>query len=341
MASKIFPYFYLQASIFYYLEQMLYSFVKIIARAALKFYCRDIQINKKEFLKCDGPLMLAANHPNSFLDAIILCTIFDKPVYSLARGDAFKGSTITKILIALKMLPVYRISEGVENLEGNYQTFDQCKKIFKQNGIVLIFSEGLCVNEWHLRPLKKGTARLAISTWADGIPLKVLPVGINYNSFKTFGKNVRLFFGDFITANDIDLLAGNGKTIQAFNANLQQQLASFVFEIAAADKATLKEKFYVHQSAVKKAVLFLPSVIGWLLHAPLYYPVKFFVTKKTTDTDHFDSVVVAILFLAYPLYLLLIVGLVLEFTGSWYALLMLLLIPLSGRTCLLLKNQLN
>ena len=151
---------------------MLYSFVKIIARLAIHIYCRDIAINKKELLQHEGPLLLAVNHPNSFLDAIILCTLFDKPVYSLARGDAFKNKFFATLLYNFKMFPVYRVSEGVENLEENYKTFDLCKNIFRQNGIVLMFSEGRCINEWHLRPLKKGTARLAISSWEDGIDRK-------------------------------------------------------------------------------------------------------------------------------------------------------------------------
>ena len=58
----------------------------------------------------------------------------------------------------MNMFPVYRISEGAENLENNYDTFESCKEIFKKNGIVLIFSEGRCINEWRLRPLKKGTS---------------------------------------------------------------------------------------------------------------------------------------------------------------------------------------
>ena len=42
------------------------------------------------------------------------------------------------------MFPVYRTSEGVENLGINYETFDECKNIFKKNGVVLIFSEAKC-----------------------------------------------------------------------------------------------------------------------------------------------------------------------------------------------------
>lgn len=319
---------------------MLYRFVKIIARTAIHFYCRDLQINKKELLSHNGPLMLAANHPNSFLDAIILCTIFDKPVYSLARGDAFNGKLISKILVALKLLPVYRVSEGVENLEENYKTFDQCKEIFKQDGIVLIFSEGRCINEWRLRPLKKGTARLAISSWAEGIPLKVLPVAINYSSFEKFGKNIRMFFGEFITVNDIDPTNGSGRTIQAFNANLQQQLSPYVFEIDEQNKGKLREIFYVKQDFIKRALLLLPAAAGWLLHAPLYYPAKRFVISKTNSTDHFDSLVVAILFLGYPLYLVVLTLLTFLLTGSWYAFLLIAILPATAWSLLQVKEQL-
>ena len=75
-------------------------------------------------------------------------------------------------------------------MEHNYETFAACKEIFKKDGIVLIFSEGRCINEWHLRSLMKGTARLAISSWEDGIELVILPTGINYQSFNVFGKNI-------------------------------------------------------------------------------------------------------------------------------------------------------
>ena len=81
-------------------------------------------INNKEYLSLKGPLLIAANHPNSFLDAIILSTIFKRPVYSLARGDAFVKPFYKKLLLSLNMFPVYRISEGVENLENNYETFE-------------------------------------------------------------------------------------------------------------------------------------------------------------------------------------------------------------------------
>ena len=158
-----------------------------------------------------GPLLLACNHPNSFFDGILLDILFEQPVWALARGDVFKKPFYIKLLTAIKLLPVYRTSEGAENLSINYKTFDACKDIFLENGIVQIFSEGKCVNEWHLRSLKKGTARLAISSWENDIPLIVLPVGINYSSFRKFGKNIFINFGEIISKEDIPISDTDGK----------------------------------------------------------------------------------------------------------------------------------
>src|SRR5437868_14789066 len=109
---------------------MLYSLLKIPASFAFWIYCRRLSVNNKTMFQSEGPLLIAANHPNSFFDAIILATLFKRPIYSLARGDAFANNFFSKLLKSLNMFPVYRISEGVENLEHNYGTFRQCEDLF-------------------------------------------------------------------------------------------------------------------------------------------------------------------------------------------------------------------
>jgi 1-acyl-sn-glycerol-3-phosphate acyltransferase len=306
---------------------LLFSLLKFPARLAFYIYCRHISINKKEMLALHGPLLIAANHPNSFFDAIILTTLFKKPVYSLARGDAFKKPFIARLLASLNILPVYRVTEGVENLEHNYTTFDRCREIFKQNGIVLIFCEGRCINEWHLRPLMKGTARLAISSWQDGIPLKVIPTGINYNSFVTFGKNIQLGFGNCITSADIDTDNGHGKSIASFNKQLNEQLQQLVIEINKADRSRIKSSFHITVSWVKKILLCIPAIAGWLLHAPLYLPLKRFALKKAAPFDHYDSVITGMLFLIYPIYLMLLAAIAYLITKNPLSWLLMLALP--------------
>jgi 1-acyl-sn-glycerol-3-phosphate acyltransferase len=320
---------------------LLYSCLKVIVRLAMIIFCRKVIINKPDLLKIKGPVLLASNHPNSFLDSVIIDTLFEQPIWSLARGDVFKNKLAVRILTALKIKPVYRTSEGTENLSENYKTFDACLGLFKKNSVVMIFSEGKCINEWHLRPLKKGTARLAIKTWEANIPLKVLPVGINYSSFRRFGKNMFINFGDPINKEDINLSEAEGLRHQSFNNKLQQQLEKLVFEIPKTDKQKQKEFLAIKLSSFKKIFLFIPALIGWIIHAPLYLPAKNFTLKRTNNNDHYDSILTGILVLAYPFCLLLLTLIVFFFTKSWFAFLLLIILPFTAWSYVQLKPQLD
>lgn len=318
---------------------MLYTILKIPARIAFYFYCRKLSVNFHSIFKTEGPLLIAANHPNSFLDAIIVATLFKRPVYSLARGDAFTNRFVTFLLRSMKIMPVYRISEGAENLNENYSTFDKCKEIFKKNGIVLIFSEGLCLNEWHLRSLKKGTARLALDSWNEGIPLKILPLGINYQSFNSFGKNIILRFGSMINRKDIDTGNIQGKSILLFNNILKNKLQSLVIEIPINDYEKIKDNFYFQISKTFRILLLLPAFTGLVIHAPLYIPIKFYVYKKTIDTVHYDSIIACALFMLYPIYLIVISMILFSITSSCWSYSLILILPFFAWSYLQLKKQ--
>ena len=289
----------------------------------------------------NGPLLLACNHPNSFLDAVILLTLFGKPIYSLARGDVFKNKFYIRLLNTLMIHPVYRTSEGAENLNINYQTFEICRTIFQQNGIVLIFSEGRCINEWHLRPLKKGTARLAFLAWQNNIPLQVLPVGINYSSFRRFGKNLFINFGKIIHQNEFDLSETDGKRNQQFNKILEEELKKLVFEIEDNDKTRQKKLLEIKPGPAEKTFLFIPAVIGWLAHLPLSLPLKKITIKASSNNDHYNSILTSLLVFTYPVYLLLIAAVIFFFTKSPASFFILLLMPFTAWAYMRLKGQLD
>jgi hypothetical protein len=116
---------------------------------------------------------------------------------------------------------------------------------------------------------KKGTARLAVSTWIEQgadhskrSVLQVLPVGINYSSFSKIGKNVFVNFGDLISSHEMNLNESDGKMHLQFNQKLQNAMQPLVFEIEKHDKEKLKKRFAMHPNAILKVLVFYSFIIG-------------------------------------------------------------------------------
>lgn len=316
---------------------MLYDILKFPARLAFPFYIKKLKLNNDQYLNAKGPLLLACNHPNSFLDSIIISTIFKQPVHSLARGDAFGKRWANKLLRSLNMLPVYRDREGAHLLDKNYKTFEQCLDVFRSGGIVLIYSEALCENEWHLRPLKKGTARLAGMAWNDGIPLNILPAGINYSNFLHFGKTVHINFGKPFGKDDLSDAPSDGMRNKMFNDKLQSELKNLVYEIPDKDEPLLKRTFGSSENNFTGYLLAVPALAGLILNGPLYLTVKFFM-KKLRGSGHYDSIMLGIMFFSYPLYIFLLTVAAYFSTKSIYAWALPAVMLLSARCLLMYRN---
>jgi hypothetical protein len=184
----------------------------------------------------------------------------------------------------------------------------------------------------------KGTARLAISSWEEGIDLKILPTGINYQSFTVFGKNIHLNFGEIITKADVDLSNGFGKSLASFNHQLYTRLQPLVYEIDKKDSTALQQRFAVPVPGLAKILMAVPAAAGYLIHFPLTYPVKKIAARFGGHNDHYDSMIVGMLFLSYPIYLLLFAMLFFK-TGIHYWWAVFLLLPFSGYCYLQVKKQ--
>jgi 1-acyl-sn-glycerol-3-phosphate acyltransferase len=277
---------------------MIYGFLKVYVGFILKFFIKDIKINGKENIPANGAVMFASFHPNSFLDAILLDCLVDRPIWSLARGDAFKRDWVRNLLTKLYMMPIYRISEGKENLDKNDETFEKCSLVFKQKGQVLIFSEGLCTNQTQLLPLKKGTARLALQSWQEGIGVDVIPTALNYDQFTSIGKKIVLNFEAPIRREEFDDCSVSGANVVKFNQKLKDKL----------EKAVTRDFNF----STWRPWFFYPT---YLLNCPLYFVLKLIVRSKTKGTVFFDSVYLALLIVMLPVYWLIMGGLLWAILG--------------------------
>jgi 1-acyl-sn-glycerol-3-phosphate acyltransferase len=254
-------------------------------------------VYNKTALHQKGPLLIVANHPDSFFDALIIAAHCKYPVSFLARGDVFTKPWHNFLLRSLNMMPVYRQREGKEHLHKNQNSFDASVEVLKNGGVLLIFIEGTCLNKNEIQPFKKGAARILQQAVAQGISPTVLPAVITYNGFKHFGKKIFLMLGKNVAATEFF------KTNTAYqNAALERN--NFNNHIMEEMTSLFKEP----PSKKYKRPLYLFPIIGiaWFWHAPLYVLIKTFVVHKTKGTVFYDSVLFAILLFVYPLYLILL-----------------------------------
>ena len=276
---------------------MLYRILLFLIRTALQIFCVSIRVHGKAALRQRGPLLIVANHPDSFFDALVIAANCSHPVSFLARGDVFTKPWHDFLLRSLKMMPVYRQREGKEHLHKNQNSFDASVEVLKNNGILLIFIEGTCLNKNEIQPFKKGAARILQQAVAAGVTPSVLPAVITYNGFKHFGKKIYLMLGKTFSAG-VYFRADSTSSSMAlernnFNNHVMQEMVSIF-------KEPPSKKY-------KRPIYLFPIVgVAWFWHAPFYLIIKTFVAHKTKGTVFYDSVLFAVLLFAYPIYLLLL-----------------------------------
>ena len=261
------------------------NILKLFIRAALWLFCAEINTKNKYLLNTKGPLLIIANHPNSFLDAIIIGTRYNRRIHFLARGDVFTKKLHRFLLSLLNMIPVYRLREGKEFLHLNEYAFVESARLLKNNEAVLIFIEGTCLNTNALQPFKKGTARILQACHTENLFPQIHLAGIAYNNFKGIGKRVNLCIETFSQTTAIL----SPKDRVNFNNAVFEKLTALILPTA-------------HTPTIKKNALYY-------LNLPFYNIIYRFVDKKTKGTVFFDSVLFSVLFFLYPIYILFIISL--------------------------------
>ena len=269
---------------------MLFYILRPYVSFLFNFFIKKITITGLENIPKSGAVILAATHANSFLDAAIIGCNLERRMWSLGRGDIFKKKLANKILSSFFMLPIHRLSEGKEHLRGNDETFDRCIELFKQGEIVLIFSEGICTHQKKLLPLKKGTARLAQQAWNEGIDLTIVPIGISYDTFFSFGKIVNMNIGTGIVKKDLNNISEDVLFLKTFNDLLTEKINKcFIWSFP---------KVGFMQSLIFSVVSFI--------HFPANFLSGNISRKITKGSVFFDSIRLGSMIVVYPLWWLIV-----------------------------------
>ena len=183
----------------------LYPMLRPFAKVAIGIYFKKLHITGREHIPSKGPLIIACNHPNSFAEPCILATYQSRTLHFIVRGDVFKNPIIAWLLRQTNQIPIFRVRDGYKGMRRNDATFQYCYKKLQEEEAILIFSEGLCIFEKRLRPIQKGTAKMALGTIEEFGSLDqfhILPVGVTYTHGDQMRSEVMINIGKPLRMSD-------------------------------------------------------------------------------------------------------------------------------------------
>ncbi len=190
-----------------------------------------------EKLPSNTTLIFAPNHQNALMDALGMLSLYPnwQPVF-LARADIFKKPLVIKILTFLKIMPVYRIRDGYENLSLNDEIFLKTMDVLNNKNGLIILPEGNHAGFKRLRQLKKGIARIAFQAEdaSNGtLNIHIVPVGLEYSNYVRFHSKFLIRIGQpFEVSKYLDLYHQNkALAYNALIAELEQGMKKEMIHI--------------------------------------------------------------------------------------------------------------
>ena len=122
-------------------DNWLYSFLRPYVDHHTFRGFRKFQIIGKENIP-EGACVFGSNHCNTLMDAmVILATSPGKKVF-IARGDIFQNPKTAKILRWLRILPIFRIRDGIGAVrDKNGDTMEQAIDVMHDEVPLYLFPE--------------------------------------------------------------------------------------------------------------------------------------------------------------------------------------------------------
>src|SRR5512143_2113879 len=90
---------------------IVYGVLRAIGRLALRWFYRDVEVVGTNRIPDEGPALLASNHPNALVDALVIGCTLRRPVTLTAKATLL-GRPITRVLLRLTgVVPLRRASD--------------------------------------------------------------------------------------------------------------------------------------------------------------------------------------------------------------------------------------
>ena len=232
----------------------------------------------------DGPVLVVANHPNVFLDPLVIFHVAGRPTRPLSKASHFENPAYRPFLRALGGLPVWRRMDDATQTHRNEDTFRAATDALSAGEAVQIYPEGRSHSEPAMAPLRTGAARIALraeseSGWRLG--LKIVPVGLTYERKTLFRGRAVAAIGEPIEARawrsawEADPVEAVRSLTDAITAGLEAVTLNFAEDrdrdlVETAERLYAREKGWAHWREREALAERLPRLqafargLGWL-----------------------------------------------------------------------------
>jgi 1-acyl-sn-glycerol-3-phosphate acyltransferase len=332
------------------IQKIFYQSLKKYTTLALSFYFKRWQVQEVVPVP-PGPVIFVSNHQNAFLDAVLIaCSSYRNPWF-LTRANVFTNGLARKILTSLQMSPVYRFRDGFSTLRKNDEVIENCVKLLSQQKSIAVFGEGNHNDQWYLRPLQKGFARIALvaeerNQW--GLNLNIVPVGIQYESHTDFRSRVLVSFGRPISVKEKYNPALSGQeNLESLIQETSKGIKSLILHIDHNHYAATYNYWRMHReikndlveqlksdqqlvdsspqdsvasyAAEKKKPTWNPiRIYESINHFPSRIIVRWVLQNKVKDPQFIGSIKFALGMILVPLFYMIQTGLCFAVSQSWW-----------------------
>ena len=175
-----------------------YFFLKVFVDWAVKSSYRRYQVEGLENIPSEGCTIWASNHTNALMDALVLLSSTRKQKVFMARADIFRKKTAANWLTFLKVMPIYRIRDGIEAVKRNDEVIAQATDILMDKVPLVLFPEATHRPKHSLLKLSKGIFHIAGSVYehsGNEENVYIMPIGIEYGDYFRYRSTVLVRFG--------------------------------------------------------------------------------------------------------------------------------------------------
>lgn len=193
----------------------------------LHWFYADIRIVDSERIPLDGPLLVAMNHQNALVDAMLALEILPRMLRITAKATLGSNIAGAALVRAAGIIPLSRASDSplTSDPVRNRHSFEMIIDELRLGGAVLLFPEGRSHNDAELAPLKTGLARIALRARDSGVRgIRILPIGVTYEDKATPETMVVARIGEPMALDD-----WQGDDAHQLTDNVAQALRSLSF----------------------------------------------------------------------------------------------------------------